>query len=71
MRRNQAFERLRVILMIMVILHHCGIHGGLVSSEKLDVSRYGMVIAAGGQVAVASFYMLYGYFSIDNTFKFS
>ena len=56
MNRNQSFEFMRIILMLIIIAH-LGIHGRLVDSDNRVIRIFGMVVASSGQVAVIIFFM--------------
>ena len=57
MNRNQSFEFMRIILMLIIIAHHLGIHGRLVDSDNMVIRIFGMVVAFGCQAAVITFFM--------------
>ena len=68
--RKSNIELLRIFAMVLIILHHYALHGGLISNG-LGVNLYiGTICLIGGKLAVNLFVLISGYFLIESEFKF-
>lgn len=71
-KRNSSFELLRIIAMLMIVFHHFVVHGLLNNSispvdltNGSNVNRFFVwLFFPGGEVGVALFFMITGYFCI-------
>lgn len=64
------FELLRIFSMILIILHHYSIHGGLFSnSSTISSQLIANLLIIGGKVGVNLFVLISGYFLIESKFK--
>ena len=69
--RKSNFELLRIFAMVLIILHHYALHGGLASIAGFGVNKYiGTICLIGGKLAVNLFVLISGYFLIESEFKF-
>lgn len=59
--RNSTIEMLRIFAMILVVMSHCAVHGGVVSNEA-KISNWFYI---GGEIGVAIFILISGYFMVD------
>lgn len=72
--RNSAFELLRIFSMFMIIAHHCVNHGLInnpifpgVFADGTNLNRFfAWLCFPGGEVGVALFFMITGFFCIDS-----
>lgn len=56
--------------MVLIILHHYSLHGGLSSINSYDINKYiGIICLIDGKVAVNLFVLISGYFFIESEFK--
>lgn len=70
-RRQMNFELLRIVSMMMIILHHYSLYGGLIGIETISINKFiGEFIYIGGKLGTVLFVMISGYFLIDKTYKF-
>ena len=71
--RKSNFELLRIISMLMILSHHFAVHGVLNSLAKTQVNNiykqgslinklFTCFLMPGGEIGVALFFMLTGYF---------
>ena len=71
--RQSNFELLRIISMLMIVAHHLSVHGcldaiyyNIVATENLDAFSFNRLFVwtlyPGGQIGVALFMMISGYF---------
>ena len=68
--RKSNFESLRIFAMVLIILHHYALHGGLASIDGFGVNKYiGTICLIGGKLAVNLFVLISGYFLIESEFK--
>ena len=68
--RKSNFELLRIFAMVLIILHHYAIHGGLSTIAGFGVNKYiGIICLIGGKLAVNLFVLISGYFLIESEFK--
>ena len=68
--RKSNIELLRIFAMLLIILHHYAIHGGLSSIAGFGVNKYiGTICLIGGKLAVNLFLLISGYFLIESEFK--
>lgn len=68
--RESQFELLRILAMVLIIIHHYAIHGGILEAEVRTTNKYvAVLIYSFGQVAVNVFILITGYFLIDSKFK--
>ena len=68
--RQLNFELLRVISMILILLHHYSLYGGLVDLESIGANKIvGLVINMGGKLGAIIFILISGYFMIEKSFK--
>lgn len=68
--RKSNIELLRILAMILIILHHYALHGGLSSIAGFGVNKYiGIIYLIGGKLAVNLFVLISGYFLIESEFK--
>lgn len=68
--RKSNLELLRVISMILIILHHYSVHGGLLNNAGTYMNKYiGAIIYTGGKIGVNIFILISGYFLINSKFK--
>lgn len=69
--RKSNIELLRILAMVLIILHHYALHGGLASIAGFGVNKYiGTICLIGGKLAVNLFVLISGYFLIESEFKF-
>ncbi len=69
--RKSNIELLRIFAMVLIILHHYALHGGLSSIDGFGVNKYiGTICLIGGKLAVNLFVLISGYFLIESEFKF-
>ncbi len=59
--RNSTIEMLRIFSMILIVMSHCAVHGGVVSNEA-KISNWFYI---GGEIGVAIFILISGYFMVD------
>ncbi|MBQ7410437.1 MAG: acyltransferase [Clostridia bacterium] len=68
--RKSNFELLRIFAMILIILHHYSLHGGLFKIDSTGINKFiGTTIYFGGKLGVNLFVILSGYFLINSKFK--
>ena len=68
--RNSNIELLRIIAMVMIVMHHYSIHGGLFGIEEISFNKYiGGIIYSGGKIGVNIFMLISGYFLIYSKFN--
>lgn len=68
--RKSNIELLRIFAMVLIILHHYTLHGGLASITGFGVNQYiGTICLIGGKLAVNLFVLISGYFLIESEFK--
>lgn len=68
--RKSNIELLRIFAMVLIILHHYALHGGLSSIAGFGVNKYiGTICLIGGKLAVNLFVLISGYFLIESEFK--
>ncbi|MBQ7410432.1 MAG: acyltransferase family protein [Clostridia bacterium] len=68
--RKSNFELLRIFAMVLIILHHYALHGGLIYINRFVVNKYiGTVCLIGGKLAVNLFVLISGYFLIESKLK--
>ena len=68
--RQLNFELLRVISMVLILLHHYSLYGGLVDLERIGANKIvGLVINMGGKLGAIIFVLISGYFMIEKSFK--
>lgn len=68
--RKSNFELLRIFAMVLIILHHYALHGGLSSVDSYGINKYiGIICLIGGKLAVNLFVLISGYFLIESEFK--
>ncbi len=68
--RNSNIELLRVFAMILIILHHYALHGGLIEIERAGINKaIGAIILIGGKIGVNLFVLITGYFLIESKLK--
>lgn len=68
--RKSNFELLRIFAMVLIILHHYALHGGLSNISSFGVNKYiGTICLIGGKLAVNLFVLISGYFLIESEFK--
>ena len=68
--RKSNVELLRIFAMVLIILHHYALHGGLSSIAGFGVNKYiGTICLIGGKLAVNLFVLISGYFLIESEFK--
>lgn len=62
-KRSSNFEFLRIIAIILIIMSHYSVHGGIVSSSlPLGINRFILEFLSMGQVGVIIFMLISGYF---------
>lgn len=70
--RLTNFEILRIISMIMIILHHYSVHGGILEITSYGINKYIAVFCYSlGKIGVNIFFLISGYFLINSKFKIS
>ena len=68
--RNSNIELLRIFAMILIILHHYSLHGGLIDVEGAGINKaIGAIILIGGKIGVNIFVLITGYFLIESKLK--
>lgn len=68
--RKSNIELLRIFAMVLIILHHYALHGGLSSISGFGVNKYiGIICLIGGKLAVNLFVLISGYFLIESEFE--
>lgn len=68
--RNSNIELLRAFSMILIILHHYSLHGGLIEIENWGINKtIGSIILIGGKIGVNLFVLITGYFLIESKLK--
>lgn len=69
-KRQMNFELLRIVCMIMIILHHYSLYGGLINIESISANKLlGEFIYIGGKLGAVLFVMISAYFLIDKEYK--
>ena len=69
--RKSNIELLRIFAMILIILHHYSLHGGLISIDNNVINKMiGGIALIGGKIGVNIFVLIMGYFLIDSKFNF-
>ena len=66
--RESNFELLRIISMILIVLHHYALHGGLFQPNNLN-EKVGLFILLGGKIGVNVFVIISGYFLVNSKFR--
>lgn len=68
--RKSNFELLRIIAMMLIILHHYSLHGGLLTITSYSINKYiGTISFVSGKIGVNLFVLISGYFLINSKFK--
>lgn len=67
-KRNSNIELMRIICIIVVIIHHCIVHGFLSQEINLSIlnQRILYLMAGGGRMAINCFLLITGYFGVKS-----
>lgn len=69
-KRQMNFELLRIVSMVMIILHHYSLKGGLLDIEIISGNKFlGEFIYIGGKVGTIIFVLISGYFLVNSRYK--
>ena len=69
--RNTTVELLRIICMLLIIAHHCVIHGGGYAMENGINKWIAMIILPAGKICFDCFVAISAWYSVDTKFKAS
>lgn len=67
--RESNIELLRILCMLMIIAHHCVVHGGSFSMEYCTNKFIAMILLPGGKIGFTCFLAISTWFLIDTNFK--
>lgn len=68
-KRNSNIELLRIISMLMIIMHHFYLYGGMNTCTQIPARLFGEFIYMGGKIGAFTFVVITGYYSCDQVFK--
>lgn len=69
--RDSNIELLRILCMLMIIAHHCVVHGGSFSMEYCTNKFVAMILLPGGKIGFTCFLAISTWFLADARFKTS
>lgn len=67
--RNTTIELFRIVCMLLVIAHHCVIHGGAYTMDNGINKWISMVILPAGKICFDSFIAISVWYTVDSKFK--
>lgn len=68
--RESNIELLRIVLMVLIIMHHFSVHGTFAFTPELTFNKvFLQVFGLGGKAGVVAFVMITGYFMVSSSFK--
>lgn len=67
--RNSTIEALRIICMLLVIAHHCVVHGGAMGMDSCGNKVIASLVLPGGKIAFTCFVAISMWFLVDQSFR--
>lgn len=67
--RKSNFELCRIICMLLIIMHHAVLHGGILGFQNCANKYIGLMFFPGGKICFDAFIVLSVWFLIDQSFK--
>ncbi len=67
--RKSNFELCRIICMLLIIMHHAVLHGGILGFQNCTNKYIGLMFFPGGKICFDAFIVLSVWFLIDQSFK--
>lgn len=67
--RLTNIELLRIICMLLIIAHHCIVHGGAAYMETCTNRIIGLILIPGGKICFNAFLAISTWFMVDQSFK--
>lgn len=67
--RDTNIELLRILCMLMIIAHHCVVHGGSFNMEYCHNKFIAMILLPGGKIGFTCFLAISTWFLVDTKFK--
>lgn len=67
--RNTTIELFRIICMLLIISHHCVIHGGACGMENGTNKWIAMILLPAGKICFDSFVAISAWYTVDSKFK--
>ena len=67
--RNSTIEVLRIICMLLVIAHHCVVHGGAMGMDPCGNKVTASLVLPGGKIAFTCFVAISMWFLVDQSFR--
>lgn len=68
-KRDSNIELLRIICMLLIITHHCVLHGGAVNMEFCANKWFSVFLLPGGKICFDTFLAISMWFLVDQSFK--
>lgn len=69
--RNSNIELLRIICMLLLIAHHCIVHGGALAMENCTNKWIGFLFVPVGKICFDAFVAISAWYTVDSKFKAS
>lgn len=67
--RNSNIELLRILCMLILIIHHCVLHGGAVNMDLCSNREIAIFFVPAGKIAFDAFVAISMYFLVDQDFR--
>ncbi len=69
--RNTTIELLRIICMLIIVMHHCVVHGGACTMDNGINKWIALVLMPGGKICFDVFVAISAWYTVDSKFKAS
>lgn len=67
--RETGIELLRILCMLMIVAHHCIVHGGAINMENCQNKVVAILLFPGGKIGFTCFLAISTWFLVDMEFK--
>lgn len=67
--RSSNLELCRIVCMLMIIAHHCVVHGGAIGMDVCTNKYIALFLLPGGKLCFDAFLAMSAWFMVDQTFK--
>lgn len=68
-KRESNIEACRIVCMLLVVAHHCVVHGGALGMESCTNKYIAWIIAPGGKICFDAFLAISAWFLVDKEFR--